>query len=111
MARITNVGMPKRKFVSSTKEEAEVDETPESGPSNIEEKPKRKVHRAGKKLKKKLERQRMIASGELVIEDNPQETKNGTTGKDNHDDGGDENEGNKRKAAWGRDETIASQLL
>lgn len=132
MARITSIGMPRKTFVPSAAEEAR-QPSPEAGPSTApaegEEKPKKKVHRSGKKQQKKRERAKAIENGELVLP-TPEEVEaerersrarnaekvNKQKRKDTGETGAgyvQSNEGGeggtKRQGGWGRDEGIASE--
>lgn len=131
--------MPRKQFVPSAAEEAR-QASPEAGPSNppptgIEgaegEKPKKKVHRSGKKLQKKRERAKAIENGTFVVPDpltaeeerervqarnakRAEKQKRKDTGETGAGyiqpevEGGEV--GEKRKTGWGRDEGIASEL-
>lgn len=113
--------MPRKTFVSSTAEEArQASPSAEAGPSTAvtgegDEKPKKKVHRSGKRLKAKRERAKAIENGEMEA---PVPTPPSTEGKgkrkrERERDTGETGAGYVRegeKRGWGRDEGIASEL-
>jgi zinc finger CCHC domain-containing protein 9 len=118
--------MPRKTFVPSAAEEAR-QPSPEAGPSTAPatddaEKPKKKLHRSGKKLKA-IENGEVIVPDPLTLEEEreKQQARNqakadkqkrkdtGETGAGYIQPEGDVGEGGTKRKGWGRDEGIASE--
>jgi zinc finger CCHC domain-containing protein 9 len=116
MARFTSIGMPRKSFVASAAEEAQVqnqDTTSDAGPSA--EMVKKKTHRAGKKLQRKRERAEAIENGEgsadgqaRAAEPGDEDNRSEVARHEEEEEGG----AKRRKVqGWGRDPDIAREWL
>lgn len=122
MARFTSIGMPRKTFISSTAEEArQTSPSTEAGPSTYtateEEKPKKKVHRSGKKQKAKRERAAAAAAlaegeeGESAVAATfpSQPASQRAAPAASSPEASQESQKRKAGGGWGRDEGIASE--